>query len=395
MKLNELKILYVCTEFPYPPVSGGLVDMWNRIRALHRLGARLDVIVTAAAMPADTDREKVEALVHRLIFCKRESGRKGILSLKAGPVAIRSSLRTVKLEDQYDVVLMQTEFTSDILRNKTLRHKVAIVRVDNDEYAFHLQTAKAERSLLLKLYFLMEALRVRIHASRILPAMDMLWFVSHDELGRYRSRYGNRERPFASFLPTAADLSLMDRPALHGAQVLFVGNLWGALNREAVDWYIRNVHERLSDVPGYNLAVAGSAMGKRCSWLEELTRPYSNILVYLDPKDLTQYFRSSAVFVNPMQRGAGVKLKTIEAVIRGLPIVSTGVGAEGSGLLDNIHYKRADSAMEFAARIKEFLSDRESASAFVSRSQQFVAEQYDQEKVLTSLLQRASASAAG
>jgi glycosyltransferase involved in cell wall biosynthesis len=386
MKPGDLKLLYVCTDFPYPPTSGGLVDMWNRIQSLHGLGLTLDVIVTAGAEPPKADRERVEKLVRRLIISKRRRSLWGLLSIKPSQTAIRSSLRRANLEDQYDVVLMHTEFATEILLNKSLRYKAAIIRVDNDEYAYYIQTAKAERSWLGKLYFLQEAFRIRRHIARMLPAMDMLWFISHDELGRYKQRWDPHDRQPTAFVPSAVDRNLLDEPSLEGFQVLFVGNLWTPLNREAVEWYIESVHRRLTDVPGYKFLIAGSTRGKGCRWLEEIAKPYANITIHFDPEELSPFYKSSAVFVNPMQQGAGVKLKTIEAVLRGLPVVSTRTGAEGSGLVDGVHYKCADTPSEFAAQIKVLLMDKEVAHEFVRRSQKFILDQYDQKKVLEVLL---------
>lgn len=390
MELSDLKLLYVCTDFPYPPINGGLVDMWNRVQALHSLGVRLDLIVTTATEPPVSAREKVAKLVRRLIISRRNRSIHGLLSFKPGQTVIRNDLRRIELVEEYDAVLMQTEFASEILGNKTLKYQMAIVRVDNDECAYYVQTAKAERSWLRKIYYLQEALRIRRHTSRVLPAMDMLWFISHDELDRYRKHHRSAGRQCSAFVPSAVDLSLLDTSSLEGHQVLFVGNLWTTLNRQAVEWYVHNVHSRLNDIPGYRFLIVGSTRGQGCSWLESIISPFPNIVAHFDPEDLSPFYRSSAAFVNPMQQGAGVKLKTIEAVLRGLPVVSTKTGAEGSGLVDGIHYKCADTPSEFAAQIREFLTDRSVARRFVRDAQSFVIDQYDQCKVLSMLLREVS-----
>ena len=48
-----------------------------------------------------------------------------------------------------------------------------------------------------------------------------------------------------------------------------------------------------------------------------------------------------------MLHGAGVKIKTINAVVNGLPIVSTTKGAEGIGIVDKQMYFKADSPIDF------------------------------------------------
>lgn len=385
MALSDLKVLYVCTDFPYPPTSGGLVDMWNRIQILHGLGITIDLIVTVATDPSDAAREKVASLVRRLIVTYRDRSVRGLVSLRASQAVIRRSLRHVSLTETYDIVLLQTEYVSDILRNATLRATVSVIRVDNDEYSYYLESAKAEQRWLLKLYYLQEALRVRALSARILPSVDSLWFVSHDELQRYREKHAKSNQS-TEFLPTSVDLKMLDTPSLEGNRVLFVGNLWANLNREAVEWYVAGVHARLKDIPDYQFVVVGSARGKGCDWLSALVRANTNVIAYLDVDDLSPYYQSSAVFVNPMQRGAGVKLKTIEAVLRGLPLVSTTSGAAGSGLIRTAHYRCADTPEGFAAQVRELLANRQSGREMARNAQRFVVEQYDQQKVLGRLL---------
>jgi glycosyltransferase involved in cell wall biosynthesis len=386
MNSGNLKLLYVCTDFPYPPISGGRVDMWNRIQALHSLGITFDVIATVREEPLAADRSKVETLVRRLIFSKRKRTLYGFLSFQPGQTAIRSGLRHIPLSEEYDVVLMQTEFASEILFNKILRYRTSIIRVDNDECAFYKQMAKAERSPLLKLYFYQEALRIKLSSSRILRSVSALWFISFDELSRYCQQQPTNTRQLKSFVPSALDFTLLHQPPLTGNSVLFVGNLWAPLNREALEWYIAYVHPRLSHVSGYEFVIIGSTRGLGCDWIVTLTTPHSNIKLHFDAEDLSPFFQSSAVFVNPMQQGSGVKLKTIEALLRGLPVVSTTSGAEGSGLILDVHYKHADDPKAFAQSVQQLLSDKQMAHALVQRAQAFVAEHYNQAAVLEKLL---------
>ncbi len=382
MKLNDVKLLYVCNDFPYPPMHGGLVDMWNRIQTLHSMGVQVDVVVTARTDPPDAYRSIVEKQVRRLIISKRKPTREGLLSYKPAQVAIRNHLRNVKLNDDYDAVLMQSEFTTEILKNKTLRFRKTIIRVDNDEVSYYMKIATDEPSYFKKLYYLQEALRIKWHSSKMLSRADMLWFISHDELTRYQKTTNPKPVQQIAFIPAAIDIQIMSQLPLKGSRILFVGNLWNQLNRTAIEWYVHKVHADMNRRAGYKLVIVGSTSERDCKWIKDISSSFDNIEISLNQDDLTQFYKSSAVFINPMQNGAGVKLKTIEAALRGLPIVSTRVGAEGSGFIDGIHFKCADTAAAFSLRINEFLEDKYVANSFVQRSQAFLREYYDQTNAL-------------
>jgi glycosyltransferase involved in cell wall biosynthesis len=386
VQISGTRILYVCHDFPYPPLHGGLLDMWNRIQELVQIGAQLDVIATVKELPPPEALRAVEEKVHSLNVIVRRSLKSGLLSFKPVQVAIRTGLRHIALHSEYDGVIMQTEFTAEILRNPALKAKWTAIRVENDEFSYQLGTSRSTRSWKGKLYFLQEALRVKLYSARAFSRVNSLWFISSDELARYKRHRSPADAEKALFLPSGVDLQRLQRPALTGTRVLFVGSLSVSFNQQAITWYIQNVHARLADVNGYHLVVAGSSRGKDMSWLDKIAAHFSNIDVRLDVPDLDPLYDSAAVFINPMKNGHGVKLKTIEAALHGLPIVATDVGVEGTGLEAGIHFTLANDPDTFATAVRELLLDKSQAHATVERAQNFLIEYYGQGQYLQHLL---------
>jgi GT2 family glycosyltransferase len=72
---------------------------------------------------------------------------------------------------------------------------------------------------------------------------------------------------------------------------------------------------------------------------------------------IASFYRNARIAVSPMLAGAGVKIKTIEALQHGVPVVATTVGAEGLGLSDGDTIDITDDPGEFAQRIVSLLSD--------------------------------------
>jgi len=97
---------------------------------------------------------------------------------------------------------------------------------------------------------------------------------------------------------------------------------------------------------------------------------------------LDDIYKDGYLFVNPMQNGAGVKLKTIEAIQNGLPVISTSIGYEGTGLVPNKHIMAADSPEAFYQSIKELLHQPARAQELLEASQQFIRSHYDHKEVL-------------
>jgi hypothetical protein len=75
--------------------------------------------------------------------------------------------------------------------------------------------------------------------------------------------------------------------------------------------------------------------------------------------DLAPLYRSHAVFAAPIRFGSGTRLKILEAMASGIPVVSTTVGAEGLGMIPGTHLLVADDAEAFAESLARLLHDDE------------------------------------
>jgi glycosyltransferase involved in cell wall biosynthesis len=173
----------------------------------------------------------------------------------------------------------------------------------------------------------------------------------------------------------------MKRHKLGSNRVFFVGKLGFAPNARGVEWYIDEVHN-LVDMSGYELIVAGNTEGESPDSLRRSIRQHPNISLYENPTELQPYYEMASVFINPVFHGTGVKVKTINAIQAGLPVVSTSTGIQGTGLIDGKHVLVADNPQTFADCVRSLLKDRDLAEKLVSEAQAFVAHEYDQERII-------------
>jgi glycosyltransferase involved in cell wall biosynthesis len=101
------------------------------------------------------------------------------------------------------------------------------------------------------------------------------------------------------------------------------------------------------------LLVAGSRPGPN---VRRLARAEISILPDLSDEELRGRYAAARVAVAPLQFGAGVKLKVVEALREGVPLVTTPVGAQGLPGLDGVASIAADPA-GFADAVCRLLTD--------------------------------------
>ena len=130
--------------------------------------------------------------------------------------------------------------------------------------------------------------------------------------------------------------------------VLFTGALNRPDNHNGVEWFIQRVWPAvLGAAPSARLVVAGAH--PPASLERTVTRaPRASLTGFV--ASLEPYYAQASVFVAPLFTGAGVKFKTIDAMLRGVPVVATPVGAEGIDGADLLVGETED-ADEFAGAV--------------------------------------------
>jgi glycosyltransferase involved in cell wall biosynthesis len=139
-------------------------------------------------------------------------------------------------------------------------------------------------------------------------------------------------------------------------EVLFTGALNRPENWSAILWFIDEMWDRvLREVPSARLIIAGAnppeALKSRVA--RTARAELTGFVESLEP-----WYARASVFAVPLRQGAGVKFKTIDAMLRGVPIVTTAVGAEGIDASE-LFAEVTDDAGRFAAAVVRQLRDPE------------------------------------
>ena len=189
---------------------------------------------------------------------------------------------------------------------------------------------------------------------RIWRSVDVVLYPSEEEASEVR-----RLEPHViarSVPPYALPPPLPPRttPAAAAGGIVFVAGFAHPPNVDAAQWFVRDVLPRVrASHPGVSLTLVGSHPAKSVLALagEGIT-----VTGFVTDEQLDRYYASARVAICPLRFGAGVKLKVVEALHHGVPLVTTPVGAQGLNGVDEVCDVTADPG-SFAAAVIRLLSD--------------------------------------
>jgi polysaccharide biosynthesis protein PslH len=145
-----------------------------------------------------------------------------------------------------------------------------------------------------------------------------------------------------------------------GSYVAMVGNFHHPPNVDGLRWLIDEVWPQVrARAPIAELHVAGP----QCPAATQVMEARGiRMLGFVD--DVDAFFDGAALSVCPYRFGGGVKIKVLEALARGCPVVTTALGTEGLSVSDGVHLAVANDSQAFAEAIVKLLNDPALASRF-------------------------------
>ncbi len=351
---TKMKIAVVSGFIPFPPIFGGAIDIWERIKGLHALGHEVDLIATDKINPTKEQIDEMALYTKRFFFARRQNKLYQLFSNQPLQMLSRKALKNIQVHQSYDLIILESEFCWPFLLNRSVSYKNSVVRVHNIEHHYFKVLGESATSLKEKCYYKIEASKIKQLSNLVFSKVNKLWFISKDDL----TQVNLLEK--STFMPFPINENFIHPTKKTGNNVVFMGSLFMQNNIFGLDWFLKNVHPLLQkELPNYHFYIVGSLKENH----QEVQRKYSNLAnvsFIVNTPCLKEYYQKANVFVNPMFHGSGVKVKSVNALVNGIPLVSTSIGAEGIGLTDEMFF-HAETAAAFKQQIINVLQNPEQA----------------------------------
>ncbi len=157
----------------------------------------------------------------------------------------------------------------------------------------------------------------------------------------------------AMLVPHAATLNKR-LPRSTVKNIGFVGSEY-IPNVAAINWFLKNVWPHI----GSNFGLTLNIYGNVAQHIQSGPHLASNVQIHGFVNDLSVAYDTCDIIINPVSCGAGLKIKNVEALAGGLPLITSTHGSEGLGGSNGESFLVCDTADEFVAAIELLATDFE------------------------------------
>lgn len=357
----DINLNIITLNIPFPPDYGGMIDSYNRIRILHKLGVRIHLHCFEYGR---TPSSELELLCESVSYHTRRRGLIYHLSSLPYIVSTRKSKQLLAklLENDYPI-LFDGLHTTYYISHPALSKRMKLVRAHNIEHMYYKSLSFHESSWIKKLFYLLESTRLKRY-EKVLKKSDYILTISVSDQEYFRNNY-NHSVFIAPFHPFAEFESIPG----HGDYILFHGDLSVAENAVIANSLISEV---FSKIP-YPCIIAGKDPSKQ---LINKAFNHQNIQVISNPddKEMKRLIIDAHIHLLPALSKNGFKLKTLIALFAGRHCLLNSLAAAGTTFGSTCH---VEDTSERIIEMTGILMKEPFTNKMVSERKEMLSENYD------------------
>lgn len=327
-KMQNPHLHVVSFQVPFPPVYGGVIDVYYKLRALKAEGCKITLHTYRYRC---AEAAQLSCVADQIYYYERATGPASALSTLPYIVYSRRNPQLIKnLLLDNDPILFEGLHTCFFLNHPALSHRFKMVRTHNIEHDYYALLASAAPRGLKRLYYRIEAEKLRRYEPQLRHASALLAITTDD--GNYFAKqypgvrtewvpcfYNDQPLCAPDGSEEAVDTNANTPTAPY---VLFHGNLSVPENIKAAVFLLDEVLPRLS--PQTSVVLAGKAPA---AVLQRKAAALPNVCLVADPDTPTMNRLIGQAHVNVLLtfQPTGIKLKLLHALAqsRGHCLVNT------------------------------------------------------------------------
>ena len=392
-----LKILQISNKAPYPPNDGSSIAIYNMALGLINNGVQLHLLTINTKKHFKDDKEVPADFKtgsnYSSVFQNTDPGAIGALmnlfSKDSYFVSrfyfadFENKLIEVLTKNTFDIVQLEGVFMAVYIDAIKKYSKAKLVlRAHNIEHKIWERHLNGSKKSILNKYLSVQNKRLKKFEEDVLNKIDAIVPITdHDKI--LFEQMGFNKAVFTCI--TGVDVKqyqTKENVQVKNKTVFYFGSMDWMPNQEAVKWFLENCWPAISKaVPDSKFVIAGRGMPQN---FKQLNLP--NVLVVENVKDSKTFYEQHQVMAVPLLSGSGLRIKIIEGMAYGKPIVSTSIGAEGIYCDPKKDLIIADKPGDFSKAVIELLTNDNKRVELEQNASAFAQREFDNKQVVSKLV---------
>lgn len=383
-----MKILQVTNKVPYPIKDGGAIACMNLTRGFSLNGHKITVLamntrkhhIVYGELPesitdlAEFRLVEVPAPISKIAALKNFIfSRKPYNAVRFISEPFKKELKKILLKKKFDIVQLEGLYVCPYIPviRKYSGAKI-VYRAHNIEHEIWERTAAMSNGW-ERIYFRNLAKRIKKFEKKWLNQYDLLVPITERD-GKILDDLGNTKPKFVSQTGIDSSVLIPNSKKLKHPTLFHIGSLEWTPNQEGLLWFLEHCWTAVQQkFPELKFYIAGrNAPG----WFQKkLELP--NIIFEGEVPDAYDFINSKSIMVVPLFSGSGMRIKIIEGMALGKPIVTTSVGTEGISTTDGENIVIAETAEKFVESISRLIEDRDFFEKIGRNAIEYIHEKFD------------------
>ncbi len=394
-----MKILQLCLKPPLPAKDGGCIAMNNITQGLLAAGHSVKIL-TIFTQKHDFHREQLPE------DYLRQTQIEGVfIDTTLNAVDAFSSFMTsdsynisrffstdydiqltkILKKSKFDIIHLESLFMTPYIGTiRRFSPKTPIVlRSHNLEYVIWEKIARGTKNLVKRTYLNYLAKKLRDYEIRLLDEVSGIAAISEEDRQHFISlgvKNKSTAIPFGIDLKnyTYSDNTSEPQPEL---ALFHLGAMdWGP-NLEGILWFLDEVWPLIQkNFPQLKLYLAGRNMSA-----DLFLKEHKNVVLVGEVDNAISFIRSKAIMIVPLLSGGGIRVKIIEGMALGKPIISTTLGAEGIHCINNKNILIADKPQQWVDAIAQLMNEN-TRNEIATAARNHVSQHFDNTKIIQNLI---------
>ena len=393
-----MRVLMLSPTLPWPLNMGSKIRIYHVLREMARAGHEVSLLTLAHEPYGMADLESLKAHCKKLYVVpvknrsRPRAALKALLSFKPYGVAkfenpeFREAVSEA-LQENYDILWVHFMETLAYMPKRRLWERKPVVVLDqhNADERFW-ETFAREGSPWVRFFAKFNLWQLRRFQASVLKEVDIILSVSKEDADFTQSRLSNPATQ-VWVVPNGVDTEKLRPPdiAERKNRIIFCGAMDVLMNIDAVNWFAYRVLPRVREaVPDAEFWIVGRDPTPKVKALASLP----GVRVTGQVEDVRPYYAEAKVAVAPFRYGGGTKLKVLEAMALGVPVVATPIGCQGIEAVPGKHLFKEENEKAFAERVVNLLQEENLRLQMAMEARKLVEERYSWHSIMGDAIKR-------